>query len=66
MIGLADIEKLATLHSTLRDITIVHGDLAWGTREWVLQGIEALGKLEGFFVESHVSAQWIKEQFGEM
>ncbi|KIM53920.1 hypothetical protein SCLCIDRAFT_137841, partial [Scleroderma citrinum Foug A] len=65
-IGLADIEKLATLHSTLRDITIVHGDLAWGTHEWVLQGIEALGKLEGFFVESHVSAQWIKEQFGEM
>ena len=44
----------------------MHGDLAWGTREWVLQGIEALGKLEGFFVESHVSAQWIKEQFGEM
>jgi len=58
-------ERLHTLHSTLRGITIVHGDLAWGTHEWVLQGIEVLQELEGFLVESHVSAQWIEEQFGE-
>ncbi|KAG6333716.1 hypothetical protein ID866_5374 [Astraeus odoratus] len=64
-IGFADSELLHSLHSTLAAIPIVHGDPAWGTREWVMQGVEALRKVEGLFVEKHVSVQWIKEKLGE-
>ncbi|KAL4071796.1 hypothetical protein V8B97DRAFT_1488544 [Scleroderma yunnanense] len=64
-VGYADAELLHSLHSTLAAIPIVHGDNAWGTHEWVMHGVDALRKVEGFLVEKHVSAQWIKNELGE-
>ncbi|KIM64671.1 hypothetical protein SCLCIDRAFT_1213188 [Scleroderma citrinum Foug A] len=64
-IGYADAELLHNLHSTLAAIPIRHGDAKWGTHEWVMQGADALRKVEGFLVERHVSTQWIKDKFGE-
>ena len=42
-----------------------HGDTKWGIHEWVMQAADALQKVEGFQVESHISIQWIKDKFEE-
>lgn len=64
-IGYVDADILHVLHSTLTTIPIVRGDPTWGTRNWVLDGVGELKKVDGFFVEKHVCAQWISDKLGE-
>ena len=64
-IGYIDTELLHTLHSTVVDIPIKHGDTTWGTHKWVMHVADALQKVEGFLVKRHISIQWIKDKFEE-
>ncbi|KAI6015268.1 hypothetical protein F5J12DRAFT_717501, partial [Pisolithus orientalis] len=64
-IGYVDADILPALHTTLTTISIIRDDPTWGSRDWVLDGVNELKKVEGFFVEKHVSAQWIKDKLGE-
>lgn len=64
-IGYVDADILPTLHATLTTIPVVRGDPTWGSRDWVLDGVSELKKVEGFFVEKHVCEQWINDKLGE-
>lgn len=64
-IGYVDADILPALHTTLTTISIIRDDPTWGSRDWVLDGVNELKKVEGFFVEKYVSAQWIKDKLGE-
>ncbi|KAI6025385.1 hypothetical protein PISMIDRAFT_19412 [Pisolithus microcarpus 441] len=64
-IGYVDADILPTLHATLTMIPVVHGDPTWGSRDWVLAGVNELKKVEGFFVEKQVCEQWISDKLGE-
>ncbi|KAI6002037.1 hypothetical protein EDD15DRAFT_2158334 [Pisolithus albus] len=63
-IGYVDADILPTLHATLTTIPVVRGDPTWGSRDWVLDGVNELKKVEGFFVEKHVCEQWIDDKLG--
>ncbi|KIJ59868.1 hypothetical protein HYDPIDRAFT_117949 [Hydnomerulius pinastri MD-312] len=64
-VGLADSEKLHQLHATLASIPIVHGNSAWSSHNWVMEGISALRKVEGYHIDKHVTSQWVSERLGE-
>lgn len=64
-IGYVDADILPALHATLTTIPIVRGDPTWGSRNWVLDGVNELKSVEGFFVEKHVCEQWINDKLGE-
>ncbi|KAF8128924.1 hypothetical protein EV363DRAFT_1339206 [Boletus edulis] len=64
-VGSVDSEKLHQLHSTLASIPIVHGNPAWNSHNWVMEGISALRKLEDCHIDKHVTSQWVSERLGE-
>ncbi|KAF9224691.1 hypothetical protein BS17DRAFT_702453 [Gyrodon lividus] len=64
-VGLVDSEQLHQLHATLASILIVHGNPAWSSHNWVMEGISALRKVEGYHVDKHVTFQWVSERLGE-
>lgn len=63
-IGLVDSEKLHLLHTTLASIPIVRGNPTWNSHNWVMEGIAALRKVQGYQLDKHVSSQWISERLG--
>jgi hypothetical protein len=64
-IGLVDSEKLHLLHTTLASISIIRGNASWSSHNWVMEGITALRKVQGYHIDKHVSMQWISERLGE-
>lgn len=64
-VGLVDSEKLHQLQCTLASVPIVHGNPAWNSHNWVMAGILALRKLEGYHIDKHVTSQWVSERLGE-
>ncbi|KAG9313717.1 hypothetical protein JVU11DRAFT_6067 [Chiua virens] len=64
-VGLVDSEKLHLLQTALASIPVVHGNPAWGSHNWVMEGISALRKLEGYHIDKHVTTQWVSERLGE-
>ncbi|KAG8215964.1 hypothetical protein J3R82DRAFT_7946 [Butyriboletus roseoflavus] len=64
-VGLVDSERLHQLHSTLASIPVAHGNPAWNSHNWVMEGILALRKLEGYHIDKHVTSQWVSERLGE-
>jgi hypothetical protein len=65
-VGSADSERLHQLHSTLAAIPIVHGNPAWNSHSWVMEGILALRKVEGYHMDKNVpTPQWVSERLGE-
>jgi len=64
-VGSVDSERIHQLHSTLAAIPIVHGNPAWNSHSWVMEGILAL-KQEGYHIDKNVTtAQWVSERLGE-
>lgn len=63
-VGSVDSERLHQLHSTLASIPVVRGSPAWNSHNWVMEGILALRKLEGYHVDKHVTSQWVSERLG--
>ncbi|KAI9569333.1 hypothetical protein HD554DRAFT_607272 [Boletus coccyginus] len=64
-VGSVDSERLHQLHSTLASIPVVHGNPAWDSHNWVMEGILALRKLEGYHIDRHVTSQWVSERLCE-
>lgn len=64
-VGSVDSERLHQVHSTLASIPVVHGNPAWNSRNWVMEGILALRKQEGYHIDKHVTFQWVSERLGE-
>ncbi|OAX43754.1 hypothetical protein K503DRAFT_67694 [Rhizopogon vinicolor AM-OR11-026] len=63
-IGLVDSEKLHLLHTTLASIPVIRGNASWNSHNWVMEGIAAMRKVQGYHVDKHVSMQWISERLG--
>jgi hypothetical protein len=63
-IGLVDSENLHLLHTTLASIPVVRGDASWSSHNWVMEGIAALRRVQGYHIDQHVSMQWISEKLG--
>lgn len=63
-VGSADSERLHQLHTTLTSIPIVHGNPAWTSHNWVMEGLSALRKVEGYHIDKHVTPQWVSERLG--
>lgn len=63
-IGLVDSENLHLLHTTLASIPVVRGDASWSSHNWVMEGIAALRRVQGYHIDKHVSMQWISEKLG--
>ncbi|KAF8839281.1 hypothetical protein BDN67DRAFT_970337 [Paxillus ammoniavirescens] len=61
-VGLVDSEKLHQIHTTLASIPVVHGNPAWSSHNWVMEGISALRKVEGYHIDKLVTFQWLSEQ----
>lgn len=64
-VGSVDSERLHQLHSTLASIPVVHGNPAWDSHNWVMEGVLALRKLEGYHIDRHVTSQWVSERLCE-
>ncbi|KAF8553488.1 hypothetical protein OG21DRAFT_1510150 [Imleria badia] len=64
-VGSVDSERLHQLHSTLASIPVVHGNPAWNSHSWVMEGILALRKLDGYHIDKHVTSQWVSERLSE-
>lgn len=64
-VGLVDAERLHHLHSILAKVRVEHGNPAWNSHNWVMDGIAAL-RQEGYHIDKHVtSQQWVLERLGE-
>ena len=64
-VGSVDSERLHQLHSTLTSIPVVCGNPAWNSHNWVMDGILALRKLEGYHIDKDVTSQWVAARLGE-
>lgn len=64
-VGVVDSERLHQLQSTLASIPIMHGNPAWNSHNWVMEGIFALRKVEGYHIDKHVTSHWVSERLGE-
>ena len=63
-VGVVDSERLHQLHTTLASIPIIHGNPTWGSHNWVMEGILALRRVEGYHIDKHVTQQWVSERLG--
>ncbi|KAJ8585262.1 hypothetical protein M405DRAFT_865538 [Rhizopogon salebrosus TDB-379] len=63
-IGLVDSEKLHLLHTTLASIPVIRGNASWSSHNWVMEGVTALRRVQGYQVDKNVSMQWISERLG--